>query len=192
MNASYYATAYNPCELNCVPRGENFFYRHKPAVVDGTKCYVGRTDICVDGVCRVGMELVIVGCCRCSQLGGSGISNFKMLLQLLVDGDFMGLDEDASSAPPAAAVVVAPHPRDIKTYYYKTGVYGECSATCNGGMRYRSVECWVLDRRNPRAVEESRCITQRVVRPQSQEACNMHRCVHAEYSVSSFGAVSDG
>lgn len=46
--------ASNPCELNCVPRGQNFFYRHRPAVVDGTPCYVGRTDICVDGACRVG------------------------------------------------------------------------------------------------------------------------------------------
>lgn len=47
----------NPCELNCVPSGENFFYRHKPAVVDGTPCYVGRDDICVDGECRVGTKL---------------------------------------------------------------------------------------------------------------------------------------
>uniref|UniRef100_A0A672H357 Papilin b, proteoglycan-like sulfated glycoprotein n=1 Tax=Salarias fasciatus TaxID=181472 RepID=A0A672H357_SALFA len=48
-----YYGATNPCELNCVPSGQNFFYRHRPAVVDGTKCYVGRSDICVDGVCRV-------------------------------------------------------------------------------------------------------------------------------------------
>ncbi|KAI4875587.1 hypothetical protein NFI96_025460 [Prochilodus magdalenae] len=42
----------NPCELVCVPRGENFYYRHRPAVMDGTPCYVGRNDICVEGVCR--------------------------------------------------------------------------------------------------------------------------------------------
>ncbi|KAL0965076.1 hypothetical protein UPYG_G00276460 [Umbra pygmaea] len=47
-----YQGASNPCELNCVPRGENFVYRHRPTVVDGTLCYVGRTDICIDGICR--------------------------------------------------------------------------------------------------------------------------------------------
>lgn len=114
-----------------------------------------------------------------------------MFFQLLVQGDFMGLDEDTKLAPSADAVAVAQHPRVAQTYYYKTGVYGECSAACNGGMRYRSVECRELNSVNPRVVDETKCITQRIRRPQSQEACNMHRCVHAEYSVSSFGAVSD-
>lgn len=47
-------TAENPCELNCMPRGENFYYRHRSAVVDGTPCHPGRRDVCVDGVCKVG------------------------------------------------------------------------------------------------------------------------------------------
>lgn len=46
-------TAENPCELNCMPRGENFFYRQRSAVVDGTPCHPGRRDICVGGVCKV-------------------------------------------------------------------------------------------------------------------------------------------
>lgn len=49
-------TAENPCELNCMPRGENFYYRHRSAVVDGTPCHPGRRDICVDGVCKVREE----------------------------------------------------------------------------------------------------------------------------------------
>ncbi|XP_076612976.1 papilin b, proteoglycan-like sulfated glycoprotein [Chaetodon auriga] len=149
----------NPCELSCVPRGQNFFYRHRPAVVDGTPCYVGRTDICVDGVCRT-----------------------------LTHGEFMGLDDDPNSVHSATIVAVAPHPRETLTYMYKTGVYSECSTSCNGGMQYRSVECWVQDPSNPRVVEESYCITQRLQRPQSQQACNMHPC--AEYSVSSFSVCS--
>ncbi|XP_034555658.1 papilin b, proteoglycan-like sulfated glycoprotein [Notolabrus celidotus] len=153
-----YYGATNPCELQCVPRGANFFYRHRPAVVDGTPCYVGRTDICVDGVCRV-----------------------------LVHGEFMGLDEDTNSVH--SATPVAPHPRDTLSYHYKTGVYGECSAACGGGMQYRSLECWVQDRSNPRVVEESYCITQRLQRPQSQQACNMQACA-AEYSVSSYSVCS--
>ncbi|XP_070844180.1 papilin b, proteoglycan-like sulfated glycoprotein [Chaetodon trifascialis] len=150
----------NPCELSCVPRGQNFFYRHRPAVVDGTPCYVGRTDICVDGVCRT-----------------------------LTHGEFMGLDDDPNSVHTATVVAVAPHPRETLTYMYKTGVYSECSTSCNGGMQYRSVECWVQDPSNPRVVEESYCITQRLQRPQSQQACNMHPCT-AEYSVSSFSVCS--
>lgn len=49
-------TAENPCELNCMPRGENFFYRHSSAVVDGTPCHPGRRDICVEGVCKVSLK----------------------------------------------------------------------------------------------------------------------------------------
>uniref|UniRef100_A0A3B3XD86 BPTI/Kunitz inhibitor domain-containing protein n=1 Tax=Poecilia mexicana TaxID=48701 RepID=A0A3B3XD86_9TELE len=148
-----YYGASNPCELNCVPRGQNFFYRHRPTVVDGTPCYVGRTDICVDGVCR-----------------------------LLDHREFMGLDNDTVSVHSSTPVAVSPHPRDTHTYIYRAGVYGECSATCDGGMQYRSVECWVQGPSNPHVVDESYCITQRLQRPQSQQACNMHPCAAAEFS----------
>ncbi|KAL7872951.1 hypothetical protein AOLI_G00120220 [Acnodon oligacanthus] len=47
-----YYGAENPCELNCIPRGENFYYRHRSSVVDGTPCHPGRKDVCVEGVCR--------------------------------------------------------------------------------------------------------------------------------------------
>lgn len=100
----------------------------------------------------------------------------------------MGLDADANSVHFAAPVAVAPHPRETFTYVYRTGIYSECSATCNGGMQYRSVECWIQDPENRRKVDESHCVTQRVERPQSQQACNTHPC-GAEYSVSSFSAV---
>ncbi|XP_037541091.1 papilin b, proteoglycan-like sulfated glycoprotein [Nematolebias whitei] len=155
-----YYGASNPCELNCVPRGENFFYRHRPTVVDGTPCYVGRADICVDGICR-----------------------------LLDHEDFMGLDNDTS--PVQFTVPVAPHPRETLTYTYSAGVFGECSASCDGGMQYRSVECLVQDPSTPhQVVDESNCITQRLRRPPSQQACNMHPCAAAEYSVSSFSVCS--
>ncbi|PWA27688.1 hypothetical protein CCH79_00000424, partial [Gambusia affinis] len=156
-----YYGASNPCELNCVPRGQNFFYRHRPTVVDGTPCYVGRTDICVDGVCR-----------------------------LLDHREFMGLDNDTVSVHSSAPVAVSPHPRDTRTYIYRAGVYGECSATCDGGMQYRSVECWVQDPSNPHVVDESYCITQRLQRPQSQQACSMHPCAAAKFSASSFSVCS--
>ncbi|XP_036927192.1 papilin [Acanthopagrus latus] len=71
-----YYGAENPCELNCMPRGENFFYRHRRAVVDGTPCHPGRRDICVDGVCkRLGCDNMLESPQQedpCLQCGGNG------------------------------------------------------------------------------------------------------------------------
>ncbi|CAL1587069.1 unnamed protein product [Knipowitschia caucasica] len=153
-----YYGAQNPCELLCVPRGQDFSYRHSSTVVDGTRCYTGRNDICIHGVCRT-----------------------------YIRGEIMGLDED----PPQASVpvVVSPHPTQVHSYTYRAGVYGACTASCGGGMQYRPVDCWVQEPGAPRVVEEVYCITQRLQRPASQQACNMHQC-SAEYSVSSFSACS--
>ncbi|XP_057344319.1 LOW QUALITY PROTEIN: papilin [Manis pentadactyla] len=71
-----YYGAPNKCELNCIPKGESFYYKHREAVVDGTPCEPGKRDICVDGSCRA------VGCDheldsskqedKCLQCGGDG------------------------------------------------------------------------------------------------------------------------
>ncbi|XP_062296303.1 papilin [Scomber scombrus] len=71
-----YYGAENPCELNCMPRGENFFYRHRSSVVDGTPCHPGRRDVCVEGVCkRLGCDNILESPQQedpCLQCGGSG------------------------------------------------------------------------------------------------------------------------
>ncbi|KAJ0008722.1 hypothetical protein NQD34_016137 [Periophthalmus magnuspinnatus] len=71
-----YYGAENPCELNCMPRGENFYYRHRSAVVDGTPCHPGRKDICVGGVCkRLGCDNMLESSQQedpCLQCGGNG------------------------------------------------------------------------------------------------------------------------
>lgn len=47
-----YLQAQNPCELNCMPKGERFYYKHLDKVIDGTKCFNdGSLDVCVDGQC---------------------------------------------------------------------------------------------------------------------------------------------
>ncbi|XP_032200907.1 papilin isoform X2 [Mustela erminea] len=71
-----YYGAPNKCELNCIPKGENFYFKHREAVVDGTPCEPGTRDVCVDGSCRV------VGCDynldsakeedKCLRCGGDG------------------------------------------------------------------------------------------------------------------------
>ncbi|XP_074517013.1 papilin [Sebastes fasciatus] len=73
-----YYGAENPCELNCMPRGENFFYRHRSSVVDGTPCHPGRRDVCVEGVCkRLGCDNTLESLQQedpCLQCGGNGQS----------------------------------------------------------------------------------------------------------------------
>ncbi|KAM4853982.1 papilin [Thomomys bottae] len=77
-----YYGAPNQCELNCIPKGENFYYRHREAVVDGTPCEPGKRDVCVEGTCRV------VGCDhkldslkqedKCLQCGGDGTTCYPV------------------------------------------------------------------------------------------------------------------
>uniref|UniRef100_A0A8B9M0G3 Papilin n=1 Tax=Accipiter nisus TaxID=211598 RepID=A0A8B9M0G3_9AVES len=73
-----YYGAPNKCELNCIPKGENFYYRHKEAVVDGTTCEPGKRDICVEGVCQaVGCDNMLESAKKedkCLQCGGDGSS----------------------------------------------------------------------------------------------------------------------
>uniref|UniRef100_A0A8C9ZXM9 Papilin, proteoglycan like sulfated glycoprotein n=1 Tax=Sander lucioperca TaxID=283035 RepID=A0A8C9ZXM9_SANLU len=77
-----YYGAENPCELNCMPRGENFFYRHRSSVVDGTPCHPGRRDVCVEGVCkRLGCDNVLESAQQedpCLQCGGNGQSCYQV------------------------------------------------------------------------------------------------------------------
>ena len=62
------AAAPNKCELNCIPKGESFYYKHREAVIDGTPCEPGKRDICVDGSCRVSYAPTptrwLGACCR--------------------------------------------------------------------------------------------------------------------------------
>lgn len=45
--------AQNKCALNCMPKGERFYYRHRDQVVDGTLCDDESLNVCVDGKCMV-------------------------------------------------------------------------------------------------------------------------------------------
>ncbi|NWW45308.1 PPN protein, partial [Pedionomus torquatus] len=71
-----YYGAPNKCELNCIPKGENFYYRHKEAVIDGTTCEPGKRDVCVEGVCQaVGCDNMLESAKKedkCLQCGGDG------------------------------------------------------------------------------------------------------------------------
>ncbi|NXP72281.1 PPN protein, partial [Ramphastos sulfuratus] len=77
-----YYGAPNKCELNCIPKGENFYYRHKEAVVDGTTCEPGKRDICVEGICQaVGCDNMLESAKKedkCLQCGGDGSTCYSV------------------------------------------------------------------------------------------------------------------
>ncbi|XP_006817461.1 papilin-like, partial [Saccoglossus kowalevskii] len=73
-----YTGAPNKCELNCMPKGEHFYYRHSLQVVDGTRCNADSPDVCVDGSCQnVGCDFMLGSNARedkCRECGGDGSS----------------------------------------------------------------------------------------------------------------------
>lgn len=73
-----YTKAPNPCELNCMPIGERFYYRHKNKVIDGTRCNDESFDVCVDGKCEhVGCDLLLGSSAKedkCRKCQGDGSS----------------------------------------------------------------------------------------------------------------------
>ncbi|XP_019352082.1 papilin isoform X12 [Alligator mississippiensis] len=77
-----YYGAPSKCELNCIPKGENFYYRHKAAVVDGTPCEPGKQDVCVQGVCQaVGCDNMLDSAKKedkCLQCGGDGRACYEV------------------------------------------------------------------------------------------------------------------
>ncbi|XP_047994779.1 papilin-like isoform X3 [Leguminivora glycinivorella] len=55
-----YTNGPRPCELNCMPKGERFYYRQAPKVKDGTRCNDESFDVCVDGTCQpVGCDMML-------------------------------------------------------------------------------------------------------------------------------------
>uniref|UniRef100_UPI00398F7257 papilin isoform X2 n=1 Tax=Pristiophorus japonicus TaxID=55135 RepID=UPI00398F7257 len=77
-----YYGASNKCELNCIPQGENFYYRHKEAVKDGTLCEPGNRNICIEGVCKaVGCDNTLESSQaedKCLECGGDGSTCYEV------------------------------------------------------------------------------------------------------------------
>ncbi|XP_063078434.1 papilin b, proteoglycan-like sulfated glycoprotein [Engraulis encrasicolus] len=159
-----YYGATNPCELVCVPSGENFYYRHRATVVDGTPCYVGRSDICVEGVCRV-----------------------------LTGGEILSLDTDSSSSSRSTSPSRPSQPEPSsplrEQYRYTAPAFSACSVSCGEGVETRTVQCVTAGAGTPRVVADSYCVAQGLRRPHEQQHCRGTGAC-AEYSVSSFSTCS--
>ncbi|XP_039272009.2 A disintegrin and metalloproteinase with thrombospondin motifs 7-like isoform X1 [Styela clava] len=77
-------SALYPCELHCYTRAGKipFADRLRDKVIDGTKCFPGSDDICVDGICRrVGCDKNIGSRAledRCGECHGNGSTCYKV------------------------------------------------------------------------------------------------------------------
>ncbi|XP_068083649.1 papilin [Anabrus simplex] len=73
-----YTRAPNKCELNCMPRGDRFYYRYSKKVHDGTRCDEEKLDVCVDGQCLpVGCDMMLGSPAKedkCRECRGDGSS----------------------------------------------------------------------------------------------------------------------
>ncbi|XP_014668657.1 PREDICTED: A disintegrin and metalloproteinase with thrombospondin motifs 6-like [Priapulus caudatus] len=65
-----------PCALNCLADGHHFYTERAPKVIDGTRCYPGQLDMCVNGDCKtVGCDGILNSNTvedKCRVCGGDG------------------------------------------------------------------------------------------------------------------------
>ncbi|XP_010887817.2 papilin b, proteoglycan-like sulfated glycoprotein [Esox lucius] len=208
-----YHGASNPCELNCVPRGENFFYRHRPAVVDGTACYVGRSDICIDGVCRAVSHGEILGVDRdVEPAPAAPVTSPRHRESLAYTYTHSAWSE--CSAPCGGGTqyrsvqctsqgTTAPHVVDDSYCVsqgllrpasqqacsqqhcaeYSVSSYSVCSVTCGEGQQTREVFCVGPEGEH---LDDHACSG--LTRPPSVQACRKPAChAHLSWHVNDFG-----
>ncbi|NP_001018400.1 papilin b, proteoglycan-like sulfated glycoprotein precursor [Danio rerio] len=193
-----YYGASNPCELVCVPRGENFYYRHRPAVVDGTLCHVGRRDVCVEGVCRAVSHGEIVGFedrdipvtsrhgpgaavhldtyrytysaySECSRLCGGGVQS--RTVYCVHERTSAMVDESHCIAKGLRKPTAQVACNEHACAEYSAGPFGDCSVTCGEGLQTREVIC--VGGRGER-LSEHHCSG--LTRPQDTKACKRPAC----------------
>uniref|UniRef100_A0A673G7U6 Papilin b, proteoglycan-like sulfated glycoprotein n=1 Tax=Sinocyclocheilus rhinocerous TaxID=307959 RepID=A0A673G7U6_9TELE len=187
-----YYGASNPCELVCVPRGENFFYRHRPAVVDGKPCQVGRRDVCaVSHGEIVGFEdhslpvtsrhgtgaAALLDTYRytystfseCSLHCGGGVQTRSVYC--INERTSAMVDESHCTAQglrkPASQKACNEH----RCAEYSVGPFGDCSVTCGEGQQTREVFC--VGGRGER-IPEHHC--RGLTRPHDARSCQRSAC----------------
>ncbi|XP_059058317.1 papilin-like [Achroia grisella] len=130
-----YLNGPNPCELNCMPRGERFYYRQKPKVTDGTLCNDESWNVCVNGTCQtVGCDRMLGSTAqedKCLVCRGSGL-NCRTVSGLLDSQDLRKGYNDMLLIPMNATSILIEEVRDSNNYlairskngtYYLNGDY---------------------------------------------------------------------
>ncbi|XP_072930145.1 papilin isoform X3 [Epargyreus clarus] len=131
-----YTKGHNPCDLNCMPRGERFYFRHRSAVIDGTRCDDESFDVCVNGTCQpVGCDMMLGSSARedkCRQCRGNG-TNCSTMAGYIVDKDLRRGYSDVLLIPQGATNIFIEEVRASTNYlalrakqhnrYYLNGNY---------------------------------------------------------------------
>uniref|UniRef100_A0A4W4EYY0 Papilin a, proteoglycan-like sulfated glycoprotein n=1 Tax=Electrophorus electricus TaxID=8005 RepID=A0A4W4EYY0_ELEEL len=132
----------NPCELNCIPRAENFYFRHRSSVVDGTPCHPGRKDICVEGVCRVSLNNTAHTSAwnQCSVTCGGG-SQGRRVECVAHDASGSRVVEDSLCEAYTSRPLSQQKCSMQRCAQYSVSAWSQCSATCGSGQQTRDVLC---------------------------------------------------
>ncbi|XP_076259164.1 proteoglycan-like sulfated glycoprotein papilin isoform X9 [Rhynchophorus ferrugineus] len=105
-----YTKGPNPCELNCMPKGERFYYRHASKVIDGTRCTDESLDVCVDGECQpVGCDMMLGSNAKeddCRVCGGDGSTCNTLTNTLEISNMQVGYNDILLIPAGATSVVV--------------------------------------------------------------------------------------
>ncbi|RVE40154.1 hypothetical protein evm_015196 [Chilo suppressalis] len=130
-----YTRGPNPCELNCMPRGERFYYRQQNKVIDGTRCNEESFDVCVNGTCQpVGCDMMLGSSARedkCRVCRGNG-ANCHTVNGLLDTQDLRNGYNDILLIPQGATSIYIAEVRATSNYlairaknntYYLNGDY---------------------------------------------------------------------
>uniref|UniRef100_A0A3B1JZE9 Papilin, proteoglycan like sulfated glycoprotein n=1 Tax=Astyanax mexicanus TaxID=7994 RepID=A0A3B1JZE9_ASTMX len=164
-----YYGAENPCELNCIPRGENFYYRHRSSVADGTPCHPGRKDICVEGVCRVTITAPVTNS-SCSVACGGG-SQVRRVECISHDASGMRVVEDSLCEAYSARPLSQQNCNIQQCAQYTVSSWSQCSVTCGSGEQMRDVMC--VGSGGTR-LEDSMCVN--LPKPPTTQTCEMPAC----------------
>ncbi|XP_013170735.1 PREDICTED: papilin isoform X4 [Papilio xuthus] len=131
-----YTNAPNPCELNCMPRGERFYFRQKSKVVDGTRCTDESFDVCVNGTCQpVGCDMMLGSIAqedKCRVCRGNG-TNCRTISGLIDSADLRKGYNDILLIPQGSTSIYISEVRASNNYlalrskednvYYLNGEY---------------------------------------------------------------------
>uniref|UniRef100_A0A3Q3GXW9 Papilin a, proteoglycan-like sulfated glycoprotein n=1 Tax=Labrus bergylta TaxID=56723 RepID=A0A3Q3GXW9_9LABR len=165
-----YYGAENPCELNCMPRGENFFYRHRSAVVDGTTSHRLLTSVFCPPPSG-GFPSWRTGewnTCSVTCGGGSQVRRVECVSQ---DASGPRVVEDATCAAYAEAPPTLQTCNMHKCAEYRATRWSACSVTCGSGQQTREISC--IGSGGMR-LEETSCST--LLRPTAVRPCEAAAC----------------
>ncbi|RXM97605.1 Papilin [Acipenser ruthenus] len=192
-----YYGAPNKCELNCIPKGENFYFRHREAVVDGTPCEPGkRHPLGCDNMLESPQKED-----QCLECGGDGRScypvkgtfevadlpkGYNQMFIIPVGATSIRIREvvptrnflEASTLQlirqePNQGVeyeYYLPYRSQSQGYVWGYGSWAECSKECGAGYQSRLVFCTI----DNEAYSDYLCASR--PRPVSNRTCNLQPC----------------